>query len=135
MGMLTKEQRSYCMSRIASKNTKPEIIFRKYLWNVGVRGYRLHNKLPGKPDLYFGHRKTAVFIDGCFWHMCSTCFVKPKSNNEYWDKKLSRNVQRDKEVNKLLGEMNITVLRLWEHDIKKDLDGAYLKLINALQLQ
>src|SRR5579872_4444216 len=124
MGKLTNKQRSYCMSRITSRNTKPEIIFRKYLWSVGIRGYRLHSKLPGKPDMYFGRKRIAVFVDGCFWHMCPLDFVKPKSHNEYWDKKLNRNVERDKEVSKALNELNIRVVRFWEHDIKKNLDES-----------
>ncbi len=130
--MLTKEQRSYCMSRITSKNTKPELQFRRYLWAVGLRGYRLHSKLPGKPDIVFGSMKVAVFIDGCFWHKCPVDFVQPKSNNDYWDPKIARNVQRDAEVNKSLESQNYKVLRLWEHEIKKDLDGCYLRVASLL---
>lgn len=133
MGMLTKEQRSYCMSRITSNNTKPELAFRKYIWAMGVRGYRLNSRLPGKPDLYFGRQKVAVFIDGCFWHKCPLDYIRPKSNNDYWDKKIARNVERDAETNKALSKRGVTVIRLWEHEIKKDLDGSYLRLESLLR--
>jgi DNA mismatch endonuclease (patch repair protein) len=132
MGHLTKEQRSYCMSRIRSKDTKPELIFRRYIWALGLRGYRLKKKLPGKPDLYFKHGNVAVFIDGCFWHKCPTCYIAPKSNTSYWDPKIERNQQRDIEVNKTLKRSSIKVLRFWEHDIKKDPDSCYLKLLKTL---
>jgi DNA mismatch endonuclease (patch repair protein) len=132
MGKLTPEQRSYCMSRITSKNTLPELRFRTLIWQEGVRGYRLHRKLAGKPDLYFGSKKLAVFIDGCFWHHCPKCFVKPKSNNDYWDAKMARNKKRDRQVNRLLKAESITVMRFWEHDIKKNPEKCLLKLQTAL---
>ena len=111
--------RSYNMSRIRSSDSKPEIILRRELWKHGLRGYRLHQKIAGRPDLLFTRRKVAVFVDGCFWHQCPTCFVRPKSNNEYWDKKIARNVSRDVEVVRLLSDEGYTVLRLWEHDVLK----------------
>jgi DNA mismatch endonuclease (patch repair protein) len=125
---LTKEQRSYCMSRIRAQNTLPEIKFRKFIWKKGTRGYRIKNKISGKPDLYFPRKKVAVFLDGCFWHKCPKCFVKPKSKNEYWDQKIENNMMRDKKINAKLRKEGITVIRIWEHDIKKDLDKCYLKL-------
>ena len=124
----TKEQRSYNMSRIKSKDTKPEIEFRKFLWSKGLRGYRLHSKLRGKPDLYFGRLKIAVFIDGCFWHKCPVCFKKPKSNKKYWNQKITRNIERDMENDVFLESNNINVLRFWGHEIKNDINNCFNKL-------
>lgn len=125
----SKSQRSYNMSQIRSKDTKPEIAFRKFIWNKGVRGYRIHSKLRGTPDLYFPTKKIAVFIDGCFWHQCPECFKKPKSNLKYWNAKIRRNVERDIETDIYLGEQDIHVLRLWEHEIKIDI----IKCVNKLK--
>lgn len=129
----TAQQRSYNMSRITSENTQPEILFRRYIWNKGVKGYRLHVKLQGKPDLYFPKKKVAVFIDGCFWHRCPECFIKPKSNNDYWDAKIKMNVLRDKTVNKSLETDNIKVVRIWEHEIKNNLQECLSRLSTALR--
>lgn len=128
MDTLTAEQRSFCMSRIRSRNTKAEVSFRQYLWAKGMRGYRLKAKLKGKPDLYFPTAKLAVFIDGCFWHKCPRCFVKPKSKNEYWDSKIARNTERDKETYMLLREKGISVLRLWEHEVNENTEQCYQEL-------
>lgn len=126
----TKKQRSYNMSQIRSRNTKPEIQFRKYVWNKGMKGYRLHTKLRGKPDLYFPKSKIAVFIDGCFWHQCPTCFKKPKSNKKYWGIKIRKNTERDLDTDIFLENNGIHVLRLWEHEIKNEID----KCFNNLQI-
>ena len=101
---LTKEKRSWNMSRIRSKHTKPEMIVRSYLFSKGFR-YRLHNKkLPGKPDISNHSKRIAIFVNGCFWHQhgCKRSNL-PKSNQEYWHKKLSNNKLRDQNnVNQLL---------------------------------
>ena len=78
--------------------------------------------MPGRPDITFVGRRIAVFVDGCFWHHCPTCFVRPKSNNEYWDAKIERNIKRDIEVTKLVSGEGYHVIRLWEHDILKNTD-------------
>ena len=77
--------------------------------------------------MFFTKKKIALFIDGCFWHKCPKCFIKPKSNLKFWNEKIKRNVLRDKKINKKLKSDKITVIRIWEHEIKKDLDRAYLK--------
>lgn len=128
MDNLNKKQRSYCMSKIRYLNTKIEVSFRKYIWNKNLRGYRIKNKLPGKPDVYFPRKKIAVFIDGCFWHKCPKCFIPPKSEKKYWRQKIKRNVQRDKKTTKALEKENISVLRFWEHEVKNNIDGCYKKL-------
>ena len=101
----TPEQRSYNMSQIKRKDTKPEILVRKYLFSKGLR-YRVDDKrYPGHPDLVFPKYKTAVYVNGCFWHKhnCKR-FVWPSSNEEYWHKKINRNVERDAENTQTLTE-------------------------------
>ncbi len=110
------------MSRIRSTDTVPEIKLRRELWQRGLRGYRLHKKITGKPDIVFTKNKVAIFVDGCFWHRCPICFVRPKSNNEYWDQKIARNISRDVEVVQILSEEGYRVIRLWEHDVLKSTD-------------
>ncbi|MBA7533742.1 Very short patch repair protein [subsurface metagenome] len=122
MDIHSKETRSYNMSQIKSKNTKPELLLRKALWCNGIRNYRLKNSLPGKPDLYFPVKKVAIFIDGCFWHKCPKCFKEPKSNKEFWLKKIKDNTIRDRNANEALRDKGWIVLRFWEHQIKKGLD-------------
>lgn len=117
---MTKEQRSYNMSMIKGKNTRPEIILRKLLFNAGLRGYRLHYKLPGRPDVVFPGKRVAVFIDGCFWHRCSKCFVKPATNRKFWREKINSNVARDKQVNTRLNNEGWKVIRIWEHEVRNE---------------
>lgn len=116
----TKEQRKFNMSRILGKNTGPEIKLRKQLWSRDIKGYRIHHNLEGKPDIVFTKKKIAIFIDGCFWHKCPTCFQEPETRKEFWMKKILSNVDRDKNVNSQLKNMGWTVLRFWEHEIKKN---------------
>jgi len=123
------EVRSYNMSQIRSKDTKPEMLVRKYLHAHGFR-YRLHVKtLPGKPDLVLKKYRTVIFINGCFWHGHAGCryFVIPKSRPEYWISKINRNVQRDNEVVKELLELNWNVIIIWECNLKKGLREDNLK--------
>jgi len=129
----TPQQRSYNMSQIKYRNTKPEISFRRLVWSKGIRGYRVKAKITGKPDLYFSKKKIAVFIDGCFWHKCPVCFVKPKSNLIYWNKKIKRNVDRDKKINSLLQNDGIRVIRIWEHEVINSPESAFKKLKNEYE--
>ena len=116
---LDKETRSWNMSRIRGKDTKPEIAVRKMLHAAGFR-FRLHVKnLPGKPDIVLPKWKTVVFVHGCFWHRhqgCSRC-TTPTSNNEYWDKKFVKNVERDKNDKKTLERLGWKVLIVWECEV------------------
>ena len=121
------------MSRIRSKNTKPEVLLRKTLWNLGFRGYRIHNKdLPGKPDIVFKKKKIAIFIDGCFWHKCPLDFQEPKTNTEYWMKKIQANVDRDKKVNEQLRNDGWVVVRIWEHSMRKEPEKTVKRIIPLL---
>lgn len=130
--VLTKEQRSYCMSRIKNKGTKPEILLRKTLWRKGFR-YRLRSNLPGTPDLVFPSRKTAIFVDGCFWHRCPEHYQAPKQNAQFWQEKISANVTRDQAVNQELAAVGYTVVRIWEHELRADVEQVALKIITVLQ--
>ena len=121
------------MSQIKAKNTKPEILFRKYIWSKGIKNFRVKNKLTGKPDLVFTKKKVAVFIDGCFWHKCPKCYIKPKSNKPFWNTKIKQNIKRDAIVNDLLKKDGWRVLRIWEHVIRKDINSAYKRLLKRIK--
>lgn len=125
---MTKKQRSHCMSQVKGKNTKLEIVFRKYIWKKGLKGYRLHGKLPGKPDLFFGPKKVAVFIDGCFWHKCPICYKGPKTNKKFWSAKIRSNVERDLDNDIKLKDMGIEPIRFWEHEIKENINKCFKNL-------
>lgn len=116
----TKEQRSYNMSRIRSKNNVPEERVRKFLFSKGFRYRKNDRKLPGCPDIVLPKYKTVIFVNGCFWHkhICKR-FVWPSSNEEYWKKKILRNVERDELNIKELKERGWKVLVVWECELKK----------------
>lgn len=118
------EKTSKTMSANKGKDTKPELLLRKALWNYGIKGYRLHwKKVPGRPDIAFPGRKIAVFVNGCFWHRCPLCNPStPKSNVEFWTEKFNKNVARDKKKREDLEELGWTVLTIWECEIKKELE-------------
>jgi len=108
------------MAQIRSKNTGPEIAVRKILCNLGFK-YRLYKKdLPGKPDIVLPKIKTAVFVNGCFWHQHEGCKRKssPKSNTKYWEEKLKKNVERQNENIKLLKDLGWKVFLIWECEAK-----------------
>jgi len=130
--VLTSEQRSYCMSRIRGRDTKPEVALRKALWSLGYR-YRIKNRLPGNPDLVFASRRTAVFVDGCFWHKCPVHFVRPKTREKFWLVKINGNVARDSRNNEALRSKGWQVLRIWEHEIKDSLENAVARVMDVLE--
>ncbi|MCF6342984.1 MAG: very short patch repair endonuclease, partial [Bacteroidales bacterium] len=122
-GFYTTPQRSKTMSKIRSKDTKPELLLRKALWAKGHR-YRLRvKKLIGSPDIVFRKYKLVVFVDGEFWHGYNWEEKKQKikSNRKFWIPKIERNMQRDIEVNNLLKEQGWTVLRFWDSSVKKEI--------------
>lgn len=118
---ITREIRSRNMSRIQSKNTKPELIVRKYLFARSLR-YRLHLRdLLGSPDLVFPKYKKAVFVNGCFWHRYNCRYsTTPKTNTEFWLKKFAKNVERDNKNYTMLKDMRWDVIVVWEFMLKKD---------------
>ncbi|WP_354222283.1 very short patch repair endonuclease [Bradyrhizobium sp. F1.4.3] len=119
MDVLTPRQRSHCMSRIRGKDTKPEMVLRRALWSADLR-YRLHVRIPGRPDIVFIRARVAVFCDGCFWHGCPKHSVKPKTNSSFWSTKLAKNKARDEKVDAVLRAGGWTVMRFWEHEIEDD---------------
>ena len=118
----SKETRSYIMSRIRGKDTKPEILVRSYLFSRGLRFRKNDKRYPGRPDVVLPKYNTVVFVHGCFWHLHEDCkYAKmPKSNVEYWEKKLYGNRERDKRNKKELEDMGWNVITVWECDLKKD---------------
>jgi DNA mismatch endonuclease, patch repair protein len=131
--VLTQEQRKFNMSRIKGKNTGPEVKLRKLLYSKGVRGYRIHYHLPGKPDIVFVKKKIAIFIDGCFWHKCPICFQEPETRKDFWMKKINTNVNRDRNVDDQLQKTGWNVIRIWEHEIRKEPDCVIKKIISLLK--
>ena len=125
-GFYTTKQRSQIMAKIRGKNTKPELIFRQRLFELGFR-YRVDFKgLPGRPDISNKSKKIAIFIDGEFWHGYNWEVKKQKikANRDFWIPKIERNMQRDRENVKKLENMGFKVFRFWEHEVKKNLEGC-----------
>ena len=116
MDKMTKEQRHRCMASIPGKGTKPELTVRKYLFAQGFR-YRLnHPRLPGHPDIVLRRYRTVIFVNGCFWHGHEGCpyFRLPKTRVEFWQAKIERNQQRDKEEQRQLAAMGWHCVTVWE---------------------
>ena len=117
---LTIEQRHKNMAAVKSKDTKPEMVVRKYLWSRGFR-YRVNNpRLPGHPDIVLRKYHTCIFVNGCFWHGHEGCkyFRMPKTNTEFWERKISRNKERDREEQKKLARMGWHCITVWECELK-----------------
>ena len=117
----TSPQRHANMAAIHGKDTKPEMVVRRYLWGHGFR-YRLnHPRLPGKPDIVMRKYRTCIFVNGCFWHGHEGCryFVWPKNNAEFWKEKITGNVQRDKHNHQLLANQGWRVIEIWECQLMK----------------
>ena len=116
----TKEIRSYNMSQIKGKNTKPEMLVRKFLFANGYR-YKLNDKtLPGKPDIVLPKYKTVIFVHGCFWHGHKKCkyFVVPKTRTEWWLNKINGNIANDTKVVKALKKDGWKIITIWECNLK-----------------
>lgn len=113
--IISKEKRSYIMSRIRGRDTKPELLVK------GMVDGRLLKHQPkgvyGNPDFANKRRRIAVFVDGCFWHGCPSCFREPKSNRKFWIPKIRRNKEKDREVNRHLRRGGWKVVRVWEHQL------------------
>ena len=122
MDTLSKQQRHNNMASIKGKNTKPEMIVRRYLWHSGFR-YRVNNpRLPGHPDIVLHKYRTCVFVNGCFWHGHEGCrhYVVPKTNTDFWVRKIMRNKERDKETQQQLARMGWHCITVWECELKKE---------------
>lgn len=131
----SKEVRSYNMSKIKGKNTKPEIIVRKFLFSQGFR-YRLHDKnLPGKPDIVLPKHKVVVFVNGCFWHGHNNCklYVIPKTRTEWWISKINKTLANDVVNLKALHQKGWKVIIVWECELKPKLrEETLVKLLKKL---
>ena len=116
------------MSRIKAKNTSPELMLRKALWHAGLRGYRTHYKLIGKPDIVFRRKRLVIFIDGDYWHGHLWKKRKKVPPRKYWQAKIKGNMERDKKYTKELKKDGWKVLRFWEHQIKSDVNKCLGKI-------
>jgi len=128
----SKEIRSKTMKAIKSSHTKLEDFIIKILWQKGFRFRRNVKDLKGKPDIAIKKYKTVIFIDSCFWHGCNEHLRLPDSNKEYWINKIQRNRQRDIEINDYYTSQGWKILRIWEHELKKDKEQCLLKIIDFL---
>jgi DNA mismatch endonuclease (patch repair protein) len=128
MDTFEKEKRSEIMSKVRSKETKIEKDFRKKLWSKGLRYRKNNGKLFGKPDISFRSKKTVIFLDSCFWHGCKEHLRMPASNKEYWQRKIKRNIERDKAVDNYYSKKGWEIYRIWEHGLKQKQD----KIINLI---
>ncbi|HEV2327505.1 MAG TPA: very short patch repair endonuclease [Verrucomicrobiae bacterium] len=131
--VFSKPKRSKVMAAIRSKgNKETELRLALILRAHGIKGWRRHRPLPGKPDFVFPTQRLAVFVDGCFWHGCPKHGRNPDSNQHYWLAKLKRNRMRDKMVNRALRVSGWKVLRLWEHDLRS-IEHAVKRIESSLQ--
>jgi len=117
---------------IHGTNTGPEVLLRKALWRLGFR-YRLNVKLPGRPDLVFPKFGAVLFVDGCFWHGCPKHLVWPKNNAVFWKKKILGNRHRDSVVSHELKRAGWFVIRVWEHQIRQDVNECALRIERKLR--
>ena len=122
------------MKANVAKDTKPEILMRRALRNLGLRGYRLNWKsVPGRPDIAFLEKKVAIFVHGCYWHRCPYCkYPLPKSNVDYWTWKFARNKERDHRKKKELKRLGWKVFVFWECQIKRDSSKLALMVKNHI---
>ena len=128
---ITSEQRSKVMSKIKSTSKLEDLVAHE-LFRRGVRYRRNNRQLLGKPDISISKYKIVIFIDSCFWHSCPVHGTRPKSNVDFWNKKLNRNVEKAIEVNKFYESNNWNILRVWEHDIKGDFDNTIDRIMDFI---
>jgi DNA mismatch endonuclease (patch repair protein) len=130
----TPKQRSYNMSRIRSVDTKPEIQIRHALHHLGYRYRKNDKRFPGKPDIYLPMYRTAIFIHGCFWHGHKGCkyFVIPKTRPEFWLNKIKKTKARDIEHHRQLELLGISVIEVWECEIRADFTSVIINIEKAL---
>ncbi|EKE29590.1 MAG: hypothetical protein ACD_2C00141G0012 [uncultured bacterium (gcode 4)] len=133
MDKFTPEKRSEIMSKIRAKNTKIEITLRRAIYDEWIRWYRLHHRVHKiRWDLTFIGKRVIIFIDWCFWHWCPECFKAPKSRVEYWWPKIQTNMDRDIRNTAILEAEWWTVLKFWEHEIRKNLKSVVEEVKLAL---
>ena len=132
---ISKEDRSYNMSRIKGKDTVIELQVRKYLFSLGYRYRKNVRTLPGTPDIVLGKYKTAIFVNGCFWHHhkgCKLAYV-PKNNNDFWNAKFKRNVENDRKHIRELKKEGYNVIVVWECNLKRNAKKELEKIVSKIQ--
>jgi DNA mismatch endonuclease (patch repair protein) len=130
----SRAKRSEVMSRIRGfGNRQTELALLVLLRTAKLSGWRRHIPVPGKPDFAFPKQKVAVFVDGCFWHGCPKCYIRPKTNRKFWDKKREDNLARDKRVNRQLRSQGWTVIRIWQHSLQKSPQTCLNRIRRALR--
>ena len=128
--IFSKKKRSQVMARIRSRgNAATELRLLRLLKTSDVTGWRRGYPLAGKPDFVFRRLRLAVFVDGCFWHGCPRCYNEPKSNRVFWRRKIARNRERDLAVNRALRRAGWRVLRIWQHEFKRDSERSLMRRI------
>lgn len=131
--VFTKEKRSEVMSRIKGRGNKDtELAMIKILRKHHLSGWRRNQAVQGKPDFVFPKQKVALFVDGCFWHVCPKHFKTPKNNQAFWEKKLQANIDRDKFVARILRQEQWKVIRVWEHELSNS-DRVARRIMTVLQ--
>ena len=131
-----KQTRSYNMSQIRNKDTKPEELVRKYLFSLGFRYRKNDSRLPGKPDIVLPKYKTVIFVNGCFWHGHEGCryFVWPKNNADFWKVKIGGNISRDTKIIAELKSAGWRVITIWECELKSARrEATLIALVETLQ--
>lgn len=131
--VFSPEKRSAVMASIRSHgNRGTELALITLMRAAGITGWRRRQKLPGRPDFVFRKERVCVFVDGCYWHGCPLHYRRPKSNRPFWDAKIARNQERDRRVTRELRAAGWTVVRLWEHALRKP-GPALARLRRALE--
>lgn len=121
--------RSAAMSKVRGKgNRTTEARLRYAFVRAGIAGWCLHPSLPGRPDFFFREKRLALFVDGCFWHGCPKCGHVPRTNRAFWKTKIERNRQRGKRWDRLLRQQGVSVIHIWECDLKRDLQMVVRKI-------
>ncbi len=123
------------MSKVRGRDTKAEVKLRKFLWSIGIRYYKNVKRLPGKPDIVIGKYRLIIFIDGEFWHGYNWHRKKHqiKTNRRFWIPKIERNMQRDAMINSFYKRKGWTLLRFWEHELKKEFNVCVIKILDVIE--
>ena len=131
---VSKKKRSEIMSRIRSRDSKIELLFRKELWKQGFRYSKNSSKYFGKPDVVLLKHKTVIFIDSCFWHGCKKHCRIPSVRKKYWIEKIVRNKERDKEVSRHYNKEGWKIFRIWEHNLKRDASIEIKNMVKSMKM-
>jgi DNA mismatch endonuclease, patch repair protein len=119
------------MARVRNRDTGPERTLRKALWAAGIRGWRTHRKLPGRPDLCWQGKRVAVFVDGAFWHGHPDYYAG--QSGRFWDDKIERNRQRDRRVDAELSALGYEIVRLWDFEVERTPTACVERVASALE--